>query len=144
MSVEGAHHNAAVLLAAEHAVARVLAEAADEASAYPQLLAAIGGSLGWEVGGVWTAGEDGTLRCTATWRGPEPFAEASRSIPLQPGEGLPGRVWASGKSAWIVDLATEPNFPRGPAAVLAGLRAAFCFPIHGSTGLIAAREYLAA
>jgi PAS domain S-box-containing protein len=143
MTGEEGHHNAAVLLAAEHAVARVLAEAADEASAYPQLLAAIGGSLGWDVGAVWAGDEDGSLRCIETWRGPEPFARTSRNLPLEPGKGLPGRVWASGEPAWIVDLAADSNFPRGPAAVLAGLRAAFCFPIHGSSGVIAAMEFLA-
>ena len=47
------HHSAAVLLATEHAVARVLAEACDEASAYPRLLTAIGGSLAWDAGAVW-------------------------------------------------------------------------------------------
>jgi PAS domain S-box-containing protein len=143
MSVEEEHHNAAVLLAAEHAVARVLAEACDEASAYPRLLAAIGGSLGWDVGAVWIAGEDGSLRCTETWRGPEPFAEATRSTTLAPGEGLPGRVLASGEPVWIVDLASDSNFPRAAAAKPAGLRAAFCFPIHGASGVIAAMEFLA-
>jgi PAS domain S-box-containing protein len=144
MTVEEGHHNATVLLAAEHAVARVLAEACDEASAYPRLLAAIGDSLGWDVGAVWAAaGDDGALRCIETWRGPEPFAAQSRSMALAPGEGLPGRVWASGEPAWIVDLAADPNFPRGPAALLAGLRAAFCFPIHGASGVIAAMEFIA-
>jgi PAS domain S-box-containing protein len=143
MTVEEGHHNAAVLLAAEHAVARVLAEACDEASAYPRLLAAIGGSLGWDVGAVWTADEDGSLRCIETWRGPDPFAETSRNTSLAPGEGLPGRVWASGEPAWIVDLAADPNFPRAPAALHAGLRAAFCFPIHGASGAIGAMEFLA-
>jgi PAS domain S-box-containing protein len=146
MRVEEGHHNAAVLLAAEHAVARVLAEACDEGSAYPRLLAAIGESLGWDVGALWTSAEsdDGALRCIETWQAQEPFAEKSRSMSLAPGEGLPGRVWASGEPAWIVDLAADPNFPRGPSAVQAGLHAAFCFPIHGASGAIAAMEFLAA
>src|SRR5215216_4045728 len=144
MTVREEHHDAAVLLAAEHAVARVLAEACDEASAYPRLLAAIGESLGWDVGAVWTAGDDAALGCIETWRGPEPFAQASRSASLAPGEGLPGRVWLSGEPAWIADLAADLNFPRGPSAVVAGLHAAFCFPIHGASGVIAVMEFLAA
>jgi PAS domain S-box-containing protein len=143
MTVGEDHHNAAVLLAAEHAVAHVLAEAYDEASAYPRLLAAIGESLGWDVGAVWTGDADGTLRCIETWRGPDPFDKTSRGTSLAPGEGLPGRVWVSGAPAWIVDLAADPNFPRGSAAVLAGLRSAFCFPIHGADRVIAAMEFLA-
>jgi PAS domain S-box-containing protein len=142
MTVGDERPSAAVLLAAEHAVARVLAEARDEASAYPRLLAAIGESLGWDVGAVWTA-DDEALRCVETWLGTEPFISSSRDVSLALGEGLPGRVWASGAPAWIVDLASDPNFRRGPSALLAGLRSAFCFPVHGADGVIAAMEFFA-
>jgi PAS domain S-box-containing protein len=146
MVLDARYHNATILLRTEHAVARVLAEACDEASAYPQLLAAIGESLGWDAGALWIApdGGDGALRCVETWQGPEPFERTCRSMSLAPGEGLPGRVWASGEPAWIVDVRTDPNFPRGPIALQAGLRAAFCFPISGASGVIAAVEFLAA
>jgi PAS domain S-box-containing protein len=138
------HHSAAVLLAAEHAVAHVLAEAYDEASAYPRLLAAIGEALGWDVGAVWTASDDdGALRCIATWREPEQFARISRGVTLAPGDGLPGRVWSSDSPAWIVDLSADPNLPRGSGGALSGLRSAFCFPIHGASGVIAAMEFFA-
>jgi PAS domain S-box-containing protein len=43
-----------VLLRTEHAAARVLASAQSEAEAYPALLAAVAGSLGWEAGALWT------------------------------------------------------------------------------------------
>ena len=91
MTADAQHHDPAVLLQAEHAVARVLAEAPDEASAYPRLLGAIGEPLGWEVGGLWTpdAGGDGALRCAATWPGNEPFERLCRGVMLEPGEGLP-------------------------------------------------------
>jgi PAS domain S-box-containing protein len=146
MSVDVEHHNATVLLRTEHAVARVLAEARDEANAYPRLLAAIGGSLGWDAGALWTApdGEGAALHCVETWQGPEPFDQTCRSLSLAPGEGLPGRVWATGESAWIVDVGADPNFPRGPSAARSGLRAAFCFPIRGASGVIAAAEFFAA
>jgi PAS domain S-box-containing protein len=146
MSVDVEHHNATVLLRTEHAVARVLAEACDEASAYPRLLAAIGGSLGWDAGALWKApdGEGAALHCVETWQGPEPFDQTCRSLSLAPGEGLPGRVWATGESAWIVDVGADPNFPRGPSAAQSGLRAAFCFPIRGASGVIAAAEFFAA
>ena len=108
-------HNATALLRTEHAVARVLAEARDETSAYPRLLAAIGESLGWDAGALWTA-PDGELRCVETWRGPAPGGE------------LPRRVWEGGEPAWIT----------GSGA------AAFCFPIHGAQGVIAAAEFAVA
>jgi PAS domain S-box-containing protein len=146
MSVDVEHHNATILLQTEHAVARVLAEARDEASAYPRLLAAIGESLGWDAGALWTApdGQGAALHCIETWHGPEPFDQACRSLSLAPGEGLPGRVWASGEPAWIVDVGTDPDLPRGRSAVRSGLRAAFCFPIRGASGVIAAAEFFAA
>jgi PAS domain S-box-containing protein len=137
-------HDAAVLLRTEHAVARVLAEASDEQAAYPRLLAAIGESLGWDVGAVWTSPQGEGLRCVETWQGTGPFAETCRSLALAPGEGLPGRVWASGEPAWIVDVGDDPTLPRGPTAAESGLRAAFCFPIRGSTGVLAAAEFFAA
>ena len=143
MSVDAQHHNAAVLLSTEHAVARVLAESFDVGTAYPRLLAAIGESLGWDVGALWTAGAGGELRCVETWQGPSPFEQTSRGVSLELGEGLPGRVWASGEPAWIADVSADPNFPRGPSAVQAGLRTAFCFPIRGTSGVIAAVEFLA-
>jgi PAS domain S-box-containing protein len=146
MTVDVEHHTATVLLRTEHAVARVLAEAGDEASAYPRLLAAIGESLGWDAGALWTApnGEGAALLCVETWQGPEPFDQICRSLSLGPGEGLPGRVWASGEPAWIVDVGADPNFPRGPSAARSGLHAAFCFPIRGASGVIAAAEFFAA
>jgi len=139
------HHDPAVLLRTEHAVARVLAEADDEPTAYPRLLAAIGDSLGWDAGGIWTpaAAGDGTLRCVETWQAPEPFERMSRTLVLAPGEGLPGRVCASGEPAWIADVTADANFPRASIAVHAGLRAAFCFPIRGGSGVLGAIEFLA-
>ena len=139
------HHDAAMLLHAEHAVARVLVETRDEATAYPRLLSAIGESLGWEFGALWAPADDdpGALRCIETWQGREPFEQASRRTSLAPGEGLPGRVWASGEAAWIADVRADANFPRAPSAARAGLRAAFCFPIRGATDVLGAVEFLA-
>src|SRR5215207_169065 len=142
MSVAAHGHDTAVLLRTEHAVGRVLTEWHDEAAAYPRLLAAIGESLGWDAGGAWTP-EAETLGCTATWRAPEPFERISRSVSLARGEGLPGRVWASGEPAWIADVGADANFPRASLALDAGLRAAFCFPIRGAGGVLAAFEFLA-
>jgi PAS domain S-box-containing protein len=123
----------------------VLAESDGEAAAYPRLLAAVGESLGWDAGGVWTPADPGdrTLLCVETWQAPERFERISRTISLAPGEGLPGRVCESGKPAWIADVSADANFPRASIAVHAGLRAAFCFPIRGGSGVLGAIEFLA-
>jgi PAS domain S-box-containing protein len=144
MTVDARHHDTAVLLRAEHAVARVLAESPGEATAYPRLLAAIGESLGWDFGGLWTEEEHGgALRCVETWQAPQPFERTTRSTSLAPREGLPGRVWSSGEPAWITDVSADPNFRRAESAAHVGLHAAFCFPIRGATGVLGAIEFLA-
>jgi PAS domain S-box-containing protein len=141
MSTDAQHHDAAALLRAEHAVARVLADVGDEDDAHRRLLEAIGEALDWEVGAVWVAGE-AVVRCAATWPGDEPFEQVSRGMALAYGEGLPGRVWATARPAWMTDVeAVTENFPRAPSAVRAGLRTAFCFPIHGTDRVLGAIEF---
>jgi PAS domain S-box-containing protein len=130
---------AAVLLHAEHAVARVLASAAGEADAYPALLEAIGDALDWSVGAVWTPAEAGTLRCATAWPADGDFVEVTRALALAVDEGLPGRVWTTGEPAWITDV-PESALPRARVAARAGLQSAFAFPVGG----LAAVEFFAA
>jgi PAS domain S-box-containing protein len=130
--------SAAVLLHAEHAVARVLASAAGEADAYPALLQAIGEALDWSVGAVWTPAEAGTLRCVDVWPADGDFADVTRALALGVEEGLPGRVWTTGEPAWITDV-PESALPRARVAARAGLQSAFAFPV----GPLAAIEFFA-
>lgn len=121
-------------LIAQYTAARILAEAESLAEAAPMLLQAICESLGWELGQLWIVDrEANVLRWLAKWqvaalKAPE-FEDASRNRSFVPGAGLPGRIWATGTSDWISDIATDTNFPRGPFAAKAGLRSAFGFPI---------------
>jgi PAS domain S-box-containing protein len=57
--------SASVLLRVEHAVAEALLAAPSLDDAFARLLAALGGGLGWQYGGIWL--QDGELRCVATW-----------------------------------------------------------------------------
>src|SRR5262249_53405436 len=57
------------------------------------------------------------------------------------GEGLPGRVWQSGKAVWIPDLGLDKNFPRGPFAKKSGLRSAMAIPILVNDEVIAIIEF---
>ena len=136
----------AVLLEAEHAVARVLATRPDEPLADPRLLEAICRALGWDLGAAWEV-DDGEMACRATWRAAgddsDGFEAASAGTRLRRGEGLPGRVWAAGRPARIEDLGADPNFPRARAARRAGLRCAFAFPVRGARGVIGAIELFA-
>jgi PAS domain S-box-containing protein len=127
-------------LTAQYQAARILAEADSMAEAAPLLLQAVCESLGWELGQLWIVDQEATvLRWVAAWRveglDSADFEQVSRSRTFDRGIGLPGRIWATGAPAWIIDVATDENFPRAAFAEKAGLRSAFAFPImlHGET-----------
>src|SRR5215470_11946363 len=96
-------------LAVQYAVVRVLAEATTLLEAAPQILQAVAGSLNWDAGGLWLKDAPAeTLRCTAFWYRPElpieAFANVSSNMSFPSGVGLPGRVWATGKPEWVLDV----------------------------------------
>jgi diguanylate cyclase (GGDEF)-like protein/PAS domain S-box-containing protein len=132
-------------LAAQHAVTSALAEADSTVEAVPQLLEALGQTLGWELGGWWTPDEEGMLRCRALWRGSgleaEAFERESREAAFATGVGLPGRVWASGEPAWIEDVMRESSFPRSLTAGEAGLHAAVGLPVLSGAGVHGVVEF---
>jgi two-component system, cell cycle sensor histidine kinase and response regulator CckA len=57
------------------------------------------------------------------------FVDDSRGRTFQRGEGLIGRVWATGKPIWIPDVVADPEFRRAPMAARAGLHGGFAFPV---------------
>src|SRR6185437_7453603 len=81
---------------------------------------------------VWRATDETTLAG---------FIAATQAESFEPGRGLPGRVFASGKAAWISDLADDPNFPRASLALDAGLQAAFAFPVLVGKSVVAVMEF---
>ena len=122
-------------LAAQYAVARVLADCTTIQQATPEILRAVCESLGWQLGVLWQV-EPGTrlLRCVEVWKAsPDRFSEfvsVTQGMSFSKGVGLPGRIWETGKPIWIPDAVKDPNFPRAPMADQAGLHAAFAFPIR--------------
>lgn len=121
------------IMAAQHALARVLAEAPTLREAAPRILEAICASFGWDLGALWVA-EGDTLRCVETWRAPALGTSRLESFlhgtSLARGDGLPGRVWAKAEPVWIPDLEREPELlPRAAGAPLDGLAAAVGLPV---------------
>jgi hypothetical protein len=85
--------------AADYAVTHALADSVSLAEAAPRILRAVGESLDWPVGALWTVDSGaGALRCTVVWvasgRSFPEFEAATRQRTFRPGVGLPGRVWA--------------------------------------------------
>jgi two-component system, sensor histidine kinase and response regulator len=131
LAVDG---HAARRLTAEHVAARALVEAATIGEAAPKILEAICEALEWEYGALWRIDREAdVLRCVDTWASPSvqfpEFDTNSREITFRRGVGLPGRVWTSGKPAWIPDVVEDANFPRASSAAREGLHGAFGFPI---------------
>ena len=136
-----ARREAEARLAVQHTSTRILAEAGSLEEATPRLLEAIGLHLGVDVVEYWTIdAASGSLRPGESWASsPSLFAsfvEPSRGMSFAAGQGLPGRVWASGRPAWIDDLAEDAGFVRRPLAERVGLRHGFGFPVAAEAGPI--------
>ena len=127
-------------------IARAIAESPTLVVAAPRMLAAVCYSLGWEYGALWELDRRGTaLRFVGAWPDPSPrfaeFIELSRTTAFARGVGLPGRVWASGRPAWIPDVVVDANFPRASAAGQVGLHAAFALPILRGHDVLGVMEF---
>ena len=133
-------------LSAQHLTTSVLVEAATLTDAMRRILEAVCQSLDLSMGVRWSVDrEAGILRCAELHVGPAAtvlqMADMTRHITFPPGVGLPGRVWATGRAASIIDVVRDPNFPRAAAAAKDGLHGAFAFPITGPSGFQGVMEF---
>src|SRR5262245_3264707 len=123
-----------------------LAESTSRAEAAPRMPHAVSGGLGWEFGALWQVDHARTtLRFVGSWRQQptafEAFNEKSRQTRFAPGVGLPGRVWATARPAWIHNISDDPNFPRAPFARQVGLQSAFGMPILRGKDVLGVMEF---
>jgi len=125
----------------------------DEAVAV--VLAEVCRYTGWPVGHLYVVPPGGDVAVpTATWHvhaeaagppGRERFAvlrSVTEATPLGRGVGLPGRILASGRPAWVADVLLDGNFPRAEGHEL-GVRAAFGFPVLVGEAVVAVLEFFA-
>jgi two-component system sensor histidine kinase/response regulator len=129
------------------------ATAANQASSVRALMQAtldrVGAYTRWPVGHLYLLSDDaldGRMLSTDIWhiadaRRFEAFRKLTEGTNFALGAGLPGRVAANGKPAWIIDLASDVNFPRAPAAKQVGLRSGFAFPVLSGTEVVAVLEF---
>lgn len=128
-------------LEVQHAVARVAAAAGAEDAA-PRMLAAIGPLVGGEIGELWEPGGDGELHRTAFWSAAgEPEAVRVEAT-LAMGEGIPGRVLATGRPLVVADIQRDPIVVRRDEAARAGLHSAIAFPAMSGSDVIAVVLFL--
>lgn len=143
-----ARRRAEARLRVQYELARTLSEAHSLTEASPRLLRTVGEALGWDVGAIWGLDmERPVLRCVATWRSPESdaaaFEELTSRTTFRKGVGLPGRVWADGRSTWVLDVVDDANFPRAAVAAEDGLHGGFAVPIRRGRDVLGAVEFFA-
>jgi signal transduction histidine kinase len=119
--------------ALQRAITQIVVRSTDLALALPQIIQAICETTHWELGEVWRIEAD-VLVCETRWHNPRhsfpAFEQASHDIRFEIGQGLPGRVWASGKPIWVTNVVDDGAFVRAPYAKQDGLHGAFCVPIR--------------
>lgn len=105
---------------------------------------------GWPIGHVLFPTGDSTVELVsaAIWHIENPerfqaFRKATEAQRFAIGEGLPGRVLADARPAWIVDVVLDPNFPRSKAAQEVGIQSGFAFPMRVETEIVAVLEFFA-
>ena len=119
---------------AQYGVARALADSDSLAAAAPNVLAAIGASMEWDWGALWTVDRARTrLCCEALWHAPNLAAaeldELSHEIVVKTGEGGPGRVCETAQLDWVANVPEDRASARKEVAARAGLRSGVAFPI---------------
>jgi PAS domain S-box-containing protein len=131
------------------ALLQALAAAANAAGsveeATQEALSLVCKHTGWPVGHVYRRRGDGLVP-TGLWCGKdeERFAgwrAVTEATSFARGEGLPGRVLASGKPAWIRDVAQDANFPRAAEAAAHGLHGGMAFPVLVADEVAAVLEF---
>jgi PAS domain S-box-containing protein len=105
---------------------------------------------GWPIGDAYLLDKSTQeLVPTKLWHlneteGFEIFRRVTDNTRFSLGVGLPGRILASGKPAWVMDVTTDPNFPHAKQAQDIGVRAGFGFPLMISAEVLGVLEFFSA
>jgi PAS domain S-box len=135
----------------QYATTRILSECETVKMAIAEILPVVCHSLGWQAAELWMPeigekllsatkrkipiSDPNLLRCVASWTKRSisipKFVEVAEQMTFAVGEGFTGRVWGSGSSEWIADVAENDTFIRREIAAEEGIHGAFGFPILG-------------
>jgi len=127
-------------------ITRDVSSANDIHASLIAILSSVCQETGWSLGQSWLpdVGGAGLAWCPPSyWResGLEDFRLTSQRICFIRDGDLPGRVWASGETQRIRDIAADPHFIRKEAAIQAGLGAAVAFPVVAGSEVVAVVEF---
>jgi diguanylate cyclase (GGDEF)-like protein/PAS domain S-box-containing protein len=138
-------------LAMEHAITRVLAEAASLDEVVPTIIKTICEMTDWDYGALYRHHpQSDVLRCEQMWGVDMPnirafMAEVGRRVvhAADRGErGLVRRTLALGKPVWISDIAADQTLRRRNLVIEAGLHGAFAFPLKAGNEVLGILEFL--
>ena len=109
-------------------------------------LALICNAIHWPVGHIFIKKDELSLISAPFWYLKDPeraadFKKISDKMVFTKGIGLPGRIWESGKPAWIEDVEKDTNFPRAALCVSIDVHGAAGFPVFVNHELIAIFEF---
>ncbi len=133
----------------QHALTRVLADAASLSAAMPAILRTIALSQEWVAAACWRVSTDGQQwRCVDTWALDElrlqAFSARQRATTIALSEeraGLLLTAWRSRRPGWIEDVAGAPGFGRRDAAAAANLHGAFVLPVVAGATVLRLLEF---
>ena len=114
---------------------QAISESIDLHSALKVTLCQVCETIGWDFGEAWIPNSDATvLECSPSWYARDPnlesFINQREPFTLAPNIGLPGRVWLSKQTEWIVDsINPYQGFLRSQIALDVGLRTELGVPI---------------
>ena len=131
----------------EHAVSHALAEARSVSEAIPRILRAIAEAEGWAFASLWRDTlRNNRLSCELIWHPPDnpaPSLEAiTRSLTLDLGQGLPGRVQQAQRVIVVPDVAQDARFIRRESALADGFTSAIGIPITANGRVIGVLDFL--
>jgi|TARA_B100000315_G_scaffold199663_1_gene191583 signal transduction protein with GAF and PtsI domain len=97
--------------------------------------------LGWPVGHVYLTGTQEKLIPSKIWHLENPqkfdaFRKITEDTSFDSGIGLPGRVMADEKPAWITDVTKDQNFPRAKSVKNIGVKAGIGLPVFKSKRVV--------
>ncbi|BAZ53770.1 multi-sensor hybrid multi-kinase [Nostoc sp. NIES-4103] len=101
-------------LAAQYAVTRILSEANTFNQAIPNILQALGESLGWQVGRLWSMDEQAhVLHHVSSWYASslavEDFPVFNQQTTVVDDKQLTSQVWANGQPLWSKQVTRKPH-----------------------------------
>jgi PAS domain S-box-containing protein len=123
-------------------------EAEDIKDAFLPILVEICSYTGWEIGHAYAISEDNPdlLKPTEVWCLEEQkhfmeFCKVTKKTDFARGVGLPGRVLASGKPHWIVDVTKDSDFHRTQIALDLNIKSGIAFPVMVGASVVAVLEF---